>query len=420
MLFIYILENIVFFIIGLSVFKKKFNPITVFTLTWTLMVVLYDFKWVAFYDLVPETYEVLIMSTFIFCSFIIFGFYSNLSLSMKRSDVGTKRVSEEMFKRKFRKIILWLTTIGIIPGIVSLVDIVRVYGIKFYTMISTIYTERVLEKVNISTIPYLTSLVFIAITLSGIFISKYGFKKFIFFPIVAICIQPFTNGGRQFLIEGIILLVLPIILEKKRITKKNNLMNFVLILLMIVFLAIISNQRSSYVSDPSFSSYASSGFTKVMVWIPGIYQLYTYFSSPVGVLNAFLMSPTYSFGTNSLFPFYGLLNLFGASIPVERYQKFYNIPIQENAGTAVKELIEDYHLFFALIIILICGFIIGIATRNYYRSRHSIQKLYMISMSYMIVFFSFYFWILRDANLIIALIIGSIITHYLDSYLIVN
>lgn len=300
-------------------------------------------------------------------------------------------------------------------------DVIKIYGIRFYTMISTIYTERVLDKVQIATIPYLTSLVFVAITFSGIYYTKYGFKKFIIFPMIAISIQPFTNGGRQFLIEGIILFILPIILNKKiKRAKHNAFIGTVVIIIMIVLLIVISNQRSTYVSDASYDSFATPLFTKIMMYIPGIYQLYTYFSSPVGVLNAFLSSPTYVFGGNSLFPVYGFLNLFGANISVNRYQKFYAIPIQENAGTAVKELIEDYHLFSAMIIILICGFIVGLVVRSYYQNKNSIQKVYMVSMCYMIVFFSFYFWILRDANLIIALIVGGLFAHHLDSYVIIK
>lgn len=422
MLFIYILENIIFLILGVVFLKRKFNPITIFTLTWSLMVVLYNLKWVTYYNLTLETYGILMLNTFVFCLFILLGFCSNLSFSLiKKSDMGNKQISDKTFEIKFKNIILWLTLIGIIPGIVSLLDVIRIYGINFYTMISTIYAERVLEKVQIATIPYLTSLVFVAITFSGIFFSKYGFKKFMLFPIIAICIQPFTNGGRQFLIEGIILFILPLILKgRKKKKNKSKLIGPMLILLMIILLSVISNQRSEYISDVSYNSFATPQFAKIMMWVPGIYQFYTYFSSPVGVLNAFLSAPTYSFGTNSLFPVYGFLNLFGAGIHVERYQKFYDIPIQENAGTAVKELIEDYHLFFAMIIILVCGYIVGIVVRNYFRNRNSIQKTYIISMCYMIVFFSFYFWILRDASLIIALVVGGLIAHYLDNYTIIE
>lgn len=415
MLVIYLLENILFFTLGLATFKRIFNPLTIFLVPWSLMVVLYEMKLVDYSNLSLLTYCVLLINTLVFCISCLLGFKSNIDLSVRLKE---KIIDRNTFKLKFKRLIILLTAIGIIPAIVSLIDVIRIYGIRFYTMLSVIYGERVSEKINIATIPYLTSLVFIAITLAGIYYYKYGFEKFIIFPILSICIQPFTNGGRQFLVEGIILFLLPSIIGGKAQKKLSISVKIVLSLFtiaMLLLLLSISNQRSAYVSDISYTTFASPLLSKVMGIMPGIYQVYTYFSSPVGVLNAFLNTPSFSFGINSLFPIYGFLNLFGANIPVQRYQQFYFVPIQANVGTAVKELIEDYHLFFAFFVIFICGLIVGKSFKNF-ENKNNFENLYILSLLYMLVFFSSFSWMLRDANLIIALILGMIICKYLDSF----
>ena len=202
-------------------------------------------------------------------------------------------------------------------------------------------------------------------------------------------------------------------------SRKWKIITCLLVIGGILLIILISNQRSTYVNDVKYVSFATPEFEKVITILPGLYQVYTYISSPVGVLNAFLASPTYSFGVNSLFPFFGLFNRLGASIPVHRYQPFYYIPVQQNVGTAIKELIEDYHLFFALIIVLVCGFFVGRVTCKY-EENSNIKNAYVLTLLFTLVILSFFTWMLRDANLIIALVLGTVIANSLDKYVILR
>lgn len=155
--------------------------------------------------------------------------------------------------------------------------------------------------------------------------------------------QPILGGTKQVIIEGAILIGFSIYLSLQRNIKINKPLFIVGMLLVGCMLFFVTDQRVSYINDWSVQTYATPEFQNIIDRIPALYQIYTYFSSPVGVLNLYLDNPNYSFGGNTLLPFYNLLGHFDPALTGVRYQEFYSIPIHVNVGSMIREFIQDYH-----------------------------------------------------------------------------
>lgn len=407
--------------------KKKINPITLLIVPWLAMVIGYNMKFVLYYDLNVNTYIVVIIALGLFSFGTVLG--ANLHCVEIRFKYKEIIVNIEQYKKIFKKYIIFFSVVGSIPSVLALGNIVNRFGLTFYNQIATIYAQRINGQYIVERIPYVGSLLYIAIILAGIYVAKYGLTILVLLPIAGAIIQTFSYGTRQGLLEVILLFIIPVIsskfikLQRKdkiNQQKKKGKFGYVLLVISIVcFFIFVTNQRSSYVNSSVYSGskYLSERFRAIVAKHPSLFQLYTYFTSPIGVLNEYLKKPTYSFGANTLFPFYNLFNKFGINIEVQRYQDFYNIPIHVNVGTVLRELIQDYTIVPAMVIVFILGISVGLSYVKY-TDNQNIKNTFRYSMLTMLILLSVFMWFLRDANLIIALVVGLIVSERLDSYII--
>ena len=400
------------------------------------MVIFYEFKWIQYYDLTLKTHIVLVSSFLLYSVGALAGyeFGSCRSLKIKLNNIGCRKyVSEYIYKKRIRRVILVTTVIGGISTILAILSIIGRYGFSFYKKITSVYSDRLLGVFSADSISYIGSMLFIAVILAGIYFTKYGFHPVMIPLLIIVGLKPFASGARQSLVQCIVMLAMPFVLcwkemkdrrnvKKTKKSRKSRKKTIILIAVAVIALAgilvFISNQRSAYVVNGSFHNYASPGFERVVERVPGVYQLYSYFVSPLGVLNEFLKAPDFNFGANSLFPFYNILNKFGLGIPVQRYQKFYTIPISINVGSAVRELIEDYSIF-GFAVIALCGFVVGRSFKKFIQ-KGTVRSLFTTCFLFFLTCMSWYMWFLRDANLILALVIGCFCCDHIDKYYVVG
>ncbi len=428
MTFVYLLFACLLTALSRRQFKRWINPITVFIYPWIVMIIFYEFKFIQYYDLTIKTHIVLIATFVLYSIGVLAGceFGSSKAMVIKLSSGNKRAISESEYKRRMRIAILVTTVIGGISTVMAIISIIGRYGLNFYNKITSIYSDRLLGNFQADSISYIGSFLFIAVIITGMYFTRYGFHPVMIPLFILIVLRPFTGGARQALVQFIVMLAMPFVLAWKemrarkraiRKSRKKTRRTIILIAAAVILLGgllvFVSNQRSAYVVNSSFHNYASPGFEKVIEKIPGVYQLYSYYVSPLGVLNEFLKSPDFNFGANSLFPFYNVLNKFGFGIPVQRYQKFYLIPISINVGTAVRELIEDYSVA-AFLMIALCGFAVGSAYKKYALNK-SVRSTFVLSFMFFLACMSWYMWFLRDANLIIALIFGCFICDRIDN-----
>lgn len=407
MAFVYLLICIAFSLFSHNYFKKWVNPITAFCLPWGLMLFCYNLKFVEYYNLDVETYLVVLIGTVVFFMSCLIG--ANLHpLTLVITKYGHNQVDMSIVEKKLKLWIIILSSAAVGVSILRLIGLVGQYGWDFYNQLAKIYGEKLLGIYSNSAfeIPYSGFLIVTAVTLAGIYFSNYGFKKILLIPLIVLLAQPILGGTKQVIIEGAILIAFSVLLSKHRNFKINKLFLIMSTLLIVSMIFFVTSQRINYISEWSVQTYATPGFQAVIDEVPALYQIYTYFSSPVGVLNAYLMNPNYSFGGNTLLPLYNLLGHFDPDLAGVRFQEFYSIPIHVNVGTMFREFIQDYHYIGAASFLAVYGGISGNLYRRYL-VLEDMSSIFLNSMFLMATFMSFFTWMFRDANLLIALFVGN-------------
>lgn len=407
MAFVYLLICIAFSLFSHNYFKKWVNPITAFCLPWGLMLFCYNLKFVEYYNLDVETYLVVLIGTVVFFMSCLIG--ANLHpLTLVITKYGHNQVDMSIVEKKLKLWIIILSSAAVGVSILRLIGLVGQYGWDFYNQLAKIYGEKLLGIYFNSAfeIPYSGFLIVTAVTLAGIYFSNYGFKKILLIPLIVLLAQPILGGTKQVIIEGAILIAFSVLLSKHRNFKINKLFLIMSTLLIVSMIFFVTSQRINYISEWSVQTYATPGFQAVIDEVPALYQIYTYFSSPVGVLNAYLMNPNYSFGGNTLLPLYNLLGHFDPDLAGVRFQEFYSIPIHVNVGTMFREFIQDYHYIGAASFLAVYGGISGNLYRRYL-VLEDMSSIFLNSMFLMATFMSFFTWMFRDANLLIALFVGN-------------
>lgn len=407
MAFVYLLICIAFSLFSHNYFKKWVNPITAFCLPWGLMLFCYNLKFVEYYNLDVETYLVVLIGTVVFFMSCLIG--ANLHpLTLVITKYGHNQVDMSIVEKKLKLWIIILSSAAVGVSILRLIGLVGQYGWDFYNQLAKIYGEKLLGIYSNSAfeIPYSGFLIVTAVTLAGIYFSNYGFKKILLIPLIVLLAQPILGGTKQVIIEGAILIAFSVLLSKHRNFKINKLFLIMSTLLIVSMIFFVTSQRINYISEWSVQTYATPGFQAVIDEVPALYQIYTYFSSPVGVLNAYLMNPNYSFGGNTLLPLYNLLGHFDPDLAGVRFQEFYSIPIHVNVGTMFREFIQDYHYIGAASFLAVYGGISGNLYRRYL-VLEDMSSIFLNSMFLMATFMSFFMWMFRDANLLIALFVGN-------------
>lgn len=413
MLIIYILLNLILIFYSIKIFKRKVNPVSIFCLVWSIVVVLYEIKLIQYNNLTYKTWLVLIIFQIAF----FMGNYFGTSV-WKKEKTNAKNIcfDENVKKRMFNVIVITtlISSISIVPNILS---IIGKYGItNLIASISEIYSDRVNQTQTTIYISYFGPFIFISLIYTSIYIKRYGIKKFFIIPIVLTILNAISFGGRNNIIIAAICFIIPYILEvtdkkeRKKWSFKNKVYLSAFILLFIVFFIFINNTRAS---TTTISPYISPQMSKIVERNHSFYKIYAYTTSPLGVLNAYLENPFYSFGANTFLPLYKQLVKVGINVPLLWSLPFYYIPISSNVGTYIMELIIDFHIPGALIAMIIFGSISGfIFKKSLYTRKLTVRVTNTIIM--LCIILSFFMWYMRSINIWIVLIFGIIFGVYVD------
>ncbi|MDQ0232755.1 oligosaccharide repeat unit polymerase [Metabacillus malikii] len=341
--------------------------------------------------------------------------YRNNRFNKQDSNIAAKGSSE----RDLRIAIIILSLLTSISTISNILIAVRSYGFNLLEYTNQIYVDRLAGDIDTG-IPYLGSFVYPALIYAGFYFEKFGFKKIILLPVLLLALGGLKTGGRLGILIGAFLLLVPIILQRGRVIKEKvrkvkgrkgkNIKILISSSILIALFITITNNRASW---ETYNPYMSPLMVKVLEYNPAIYQIYTYITLPLGVLNEFLKDPTLNFGGHTFLTIYNLLNRLGADISVNQYQTFYNVPLPSNVGTYIRELIEDFSIPLALMVTLITGLILSY---NYSKFRNDglYMNLIWASTFAFVIFFSFFMWQFRSSTIWITIVVGSISGYILD------
>jgi hypothetical protein len=416
MIFVFLTFNLLLYLVSILVYKKRFNPVSIYSLIWVIMLVTYELKLIKYYDLSTITW------------IVIFSFQIAYSLGCYLGGIPFRFMKCQDFKKfhsssnknldiisvkmaKLKNIILILSIISALAIIPNFINLIKTYGTNVLALTAKIYHDRLAGSQGFEMIPYLGALSHLAVILSGIYIRRFGLKLFLVIPFLLLILNSLPSGGRSDLSLGLLYLIFPILISptKIRFNKKQKFgIGIILTLLIFVFLTITSNKSGWHVVTEDMSPM----MVTLVEYNPSIYKIYLYVSSPIGVLNSFLVNPSYSFGINSFGFIISILNKFGAELSYERYQAFYQIPVSVNVGTYIREIIQDFS-YLGILIILAYGFLFGKLYYSFTINQSFFSEIMVIVLS-VIIFMSFFVWFFRETFFWITIFFTPFITIYLD------
>lgn len=398
----YILLCCLFFFINIRLFKSTINTLNIYLIIWSAMLVLYQLKLINYFELSVRTWIVLYTTTILVSISYTFG----RSVYIEDSSSSIKPEFEE---KELKKIILIFSLISLIAIIPNTINLINRYGLNLLSATSEIYYDN-LSGIAPNTIPYLGYFSQAACVLSGICFAKYSYNKILPIPIILSVINTLPSGSRGNIILTIFLTMLPFIIlkaKKTKISKKSKKRAILLIIALIIFFVMLTINRSQNIDTQTIQT-LSGKRAEFALSYPAIYKMYQYYTSPLGVLNAYLNNPKFSFGSNTFLPLFGLLNRLGFNIKYNRYQEFYLIPIRANVGTWIRELSIDFTVPGMYIVICIFSFIVGMNDKIAHVKR-TVNNVYLTSILDTILIMSFFVWYFREGSMIILLIIYFLI-----------
>lgn len=413
MVILYIVFCFLTFVVGRLNFKNFFNPICLYTVVWLISVCIHQSGLIVYYELNGFTWIVIFFSHLLF----VMG---ALSARIFEKTVIEKEpfVLEDVQKKLiYRFVILCLCVSGFSIVLNVRMMILR-YGMNLFENMMVIYQDRLTDSLRTEVIPYISSFLFIAMPLLGIYIKKFGFTLLLIVGLILSCLNSLTSGGRAGIIfalllflsgymisDGLIINRLKMFFDQKR---KLGYLGISVIALIIMIVA-ISEQRSAGIE----LDYATNRYTSIFGYNVPLYKGLVYLASPIGVLNEYLKNCEFDFGKNTFVAFYGFLSKLNLCDKVNPYQDYFATPSLCNVGTWVRELIEDFTIGGAIVFIAIFGMLSSIVYSRALCSGTIVNK-FIWTIFALVIILSFFDWKFRTSNLWIALFFGILISRYID------
>ena len=346
MYFLYLATSIAELIVAAKIYRKIVNPVVLYVLPWLLSVSLYEMKLIKYYTLSLTTWLIIILfqGLFFACCFVF----------KEKKEAKVRDYCHSLDSRTVFWTIMALTAFSALAIMPNFIFFLHRYGITFMSKFSEVYNDRLNGNAPFS-IPYIGVFIYLCVVLTGIYYKKYGFNFYLFIPLGLAVIDSIQGGGRSGLVLIFLLFVVPYLFvqkDTKKVKKNKNWIWIAAFLFLVVAVFVLVTRERSWIDENHEDYRYMSDTMKSLIKIsPSIYKNYAYFSSPIGVLNAYLENPDFTFGKNSLSFFISFLNKFGANLPYARYQDYYYVPIHTNVGTYIREIIQDYYYFAPLVLI---------------------------------------------------------------------
>ncbi len=408
MIFLYAIFCFLALVIGRLYYKNFFNPICLYTLVWLVAVCIHQSGLIEFYQLTRFCWIVIFFSHFLFVGGCVLGWFI---IGKKVSYERYGCVDEKLQKQELLKGIVLTMSLAGIAIVANLKTMVAIYGFNLFDKIVRIYADRMYDLETIETIPYLGSFMFIALPLLGCYLKKYGFH-FIVVPCVAlVCANSLISGGRAGIIFSLLLFLAGYFcMDGGGMNPKGKKIFLVLSTLALVLMIIfISQERTLGVS----LTYATDSYIKIFGTDLTIYRGLVYIAGPIGALNEYLKTCDFNFGQNTFLTIYNILAKIGLCDRINQYQEYFVTPVTCNVGTWVREIIEDFTLFGAVIFIPVFGFL---SSFFYFAAKEKkcLADKIVWSAFAMVIILSFFDWKFRASNIWIAVFFGYMIGSYID------
>lgn len=414
MIIIYTIINLLIIGYSKSIFNSIFNPVSVYAVVWGVAVFFHECGLIYYFELTMFTWSIIIGMQIIFSVFCILG--SEIQFSPHKNIVNNDIVAREKLA-KYIIICIFLSGFSIM---VNLYHVIEVYGFMLIGAISDIYFDRVNQTQEIEMVPYLGAFLPVAMSLLGIYVKKFGFTYLLGVAFLLSFLNALTSGGRAGIVFSMLIFINSYLLTHKK--KEFNKKSFfgaitrkrILIILAIAAFAImilsISVQRvlgaNTYYATLLF--YNIFGVDNVLA-----YKIISYIGAPIGALNEYLYTCEFSFGKNTFLILFNLMHRLGFMDKVAQYQAFYMTPIPCNVATWLRELIQDFTIIGAVIVVGFWGVWISyIFTKS--KNNQGMRFTSVGAIMLMVTELSFFDWKMRSTEIWIALFFAYLIARRID------
>ncbi len=420
---IYVLIMVVTIWLGVRVYGRWINHITIYGVVWGTQIILFQMKFIAYPNLSSETIIFIFgaWTVFVVASLTFRSFYSGQRSVVKELPVGDNNV--------LLVILLGVTLIGAAGVYQHWTILLKMFGSVKNVIVNAniLYSFRRKEAGIPGMWPYVDS-----ISLSADFLGGYfaGMRRrpilFGILPLIVELLNAIAAFGRSRLVIGAILWSTAFFLPqmKKQAIDPMVLRKRIILLASVLLIFIFGME---FVRTFRGVNESLSGESRSLSRLKGIGfvtpSIYLYLSSDVAVLNKFL---NYEFsgiteqtpvGGNTFAPFYRIFAKFDLTPSVLEYQKSYTVPVSTNTGSYLRELYADWGIFGAMVAVYLLGALCSVALEAYLQSK-SLVLLAIISHLYVVVFFTFAVQATRLGYWVVSLIIaviGSLIIEKLSA-----
>lgn len=400
---------IVFSLIFLKLSKKMYlhwlNPLSIYTLIWMPMLVLFEMKLMAFYSLSTFTWIVIIGAyiSFFLGALTIYLWNNRFNKFSEKAELIPK--IDIVFSNNgkiIRNSIIIFSLIGLFGALQHWYILINEFGSIAGVLLNAIkvYNMRQANEIK-GVIPYLWLFSFFAIFLSGTYMAYKGKISIIaLLPILGVVLKDMAKVARNGILLGLFEFFFSYIFfsyflsrnKFRRIKKKNIVIGVVVILaLMISSVAIIKLFRQS--NEKYIKTNSELVQFKDNLFISP--QIYFYAASQVGVLNKFLEKDNehLPFGSKSFSSIYNIASTVKLIDKIDIRPKGYLIPEWSNTATYLRDLYSDFGIIGPFVV----PFLLGIfSTLFWFKFMFTGKIKYLLLLTHlsMIIAMSFFVFVM--------------------------
>lgn len=411
-------------ITGRLLFNRWFNHLSLYSLIWGTGLALFELRLIDYYPLSSEVWMVI---GYAWIAFVVGSATLVLARNVVEGSHGTDISSPtSSFRLEPRIIIIFIV---IFSGI-ALLAVLRRWSIlidRFGSIIGVLLSGDVIYRLRVrgelaGTIPYLPSFALAAVYLAGLYSAHTGrIKLLVLLPLSIIIMDDIAQAGRaKMLIGGILflsayLLATPGPARVKSVPiigKWKRLLTLGLVLALLVAAAeFVRSYRGVgerfYGMSKELSKIERNSFITPSV--------YLYLSSHPGVFNAYWKADDEHVfpGSNTFAPLFRILARLGLADSAPHFTRFYNIPIQSNTGTYLRELHADFGVGGILVVPYALGFF---CTILWFQSRRQTRaaSIAWLAHLYVIVAFSYLYQVTRVGEWSVSLMASLFASYFID------
>ena len=408
-------------------FSKWFNHLSIYFLSWSAMIILYEVKLIRYVDL-SEKLFIVVSATSLFYLLGVLTYFVTKDRAIKNQYIPSgDNNSFKLFDDKGKSILILLvicSLVGILDGLYQWKLLIDKFGglLQVLVQANDIREMRLRGEIK-GMIPYLFVVSFVGIFFGAIFSAyKNRFTLIGFLPLLAVTFKEIANFSRAGILLGffeyfIVFFLFRNFLRHRNLKSKMSRGNLIVVSGLIIFIFLFSlvfiKSFRSPVDQLKASSTSLNEYQSNLLISPTVY-LYT--SSHIGVLNRYLEneSERTMWGENTFLPIYNFLAKFELIPKPKFFQKGYFLPQWTNTGTYLREI----HADFGYLGMFIIPYLLGLFTTIYWFKwieTGKLTSLIILTYLFLIVSFSFFVMITRLASWFLSFMLLLIIAPFIQN-----